>query len=524
MSASDTLAFSAEPEQLESGQEKFRSHLSNIGRQSSISLAGTLFTLLLGYGFKVYLARELGAGLLGWNALGMGIYGMGKLLGETGLPSAAMRFAGVYGARSKQTDLTAFLWRAFFWTLTGTTLSWALVLLLRSWIASRLFHDPQLAPYLPLYALLIPVGAASSFLTETLCGFKMPARSTVITKFISFPFMIVSTILALVVGLSLWGYVVAQIAGEGLTVILAGYSVWRAARLRLQWNELRGRALPGEVRCYAAAMMGMGILGFIGGHADRLILGYYLSARQVGIYAIAGSAAGLSAIFLQALNSIFAPTIAILHERGEHALLLRLYQTLTKWILAVTLPLILTFLFFSRSVMGLFGADFQAGWLVLLIITFGEIFNCGTGSVGYLLLMSGKQNSVVRVRLLMAVAAASANIALIPVWGVAGAAAVSATGTILSNIIYLVMVRRTLRLFPYERSYWKVLLAAAAAAIALWLLRGYVALRWNAISVVSLAFAVAATVFLGVFLVSGLTEDDRLIVDMAKRRLQAFVA
>ncbi|HZP23578.1 MAG TPA: hypothetical protein VFB04_09035, partial [Terriglobales bacterium] len=68
---------------------KFRWHLSDIARQSSISLAGTVFTVVVGYAFRIYLARELGARLLGWNALGMAVYAACKLAGETGLPAAA---------------------------------------------------------------------------------------------------------------------------------------------------------------------------------------------------------------------------------------------------------------------------------------------------------------------------------------------------------------------------------------------------------------------------------------------------
>lgn len=524
MSAAETIPFPEPVEAVEAAHEgKFRTHLSEIGRQSSISFAGTVFTLVLGYAFRVYLARQLGARLLGWNAIGMGLYGMCKLLGEFGMPAAALRFAGIYNAQSGRANLTAFFWRALFWTVVGTSLFCAMVLLGRGWIATRVFHDAALIRYLPLYAILIPIGAASSFLTQTLCGFKMIARSTAIVKFISFPFMMVASIVALALGLSLWGFVVAQIAGEGLILILAGCSIWRAAPVRLQWDELRGTALPSDVRWYALAMTGMGVLGFLAGQADRLVLGYYLPAKQVGVYSVAASAGGMCAIFLQALNSIFAPTIALLHEQSEHALLLRLYQTLTKWILAVTLPVVLTFLFFPRSIMGLFGSDFQSGWLVLCVITVGQIVNCGTGSVGYLLQMSGNQNRVVRVTLIMAVLMTVANIALIPRWGVAGAAAISAVGTILGNSTYLVMVRRSLRLFPYERSYWKLLPAATAAAGALWLIREQVAMSWRPMTAVLFGFVAASIIFLVTFVGSGLTPDDRLVVDMAKRRLQSLV-
>lgn len=500
---------------------KFRWHLSDIARQSSISLAGTVFTVVVGYAFRIYLARELGARLLGWNALGMAVYAACKLAGETGLPAAALRFTGVYSTRGDGRELSVFFWRGLFWTVAGTASLCAAVVLSRNWIATRVFHDPGLRAYLPLYAALIPIGAGTTFLIQTLCGLKMVSRSTVIVKFASFPLMIGATAIALVFGFSLRGYVAAQIAGECVTLALAAWTLRRTLPIQLRWQDVTRQNLPNEVRWFAASMMGMGVLGFVGGHADRLILGYFLSAKQVGIYAIASSAAALNAIFLQSVNSIFGPTIASLHDQGEHALLLRLYQTLTKWILALTLPVVLTFLVFARTVMGVFGPDFQAGWLVLVIVTVGELINCATGSVGYLLIMSGNERWLVRVRLVSAVVLTAANILCIPKWGLAGVAIVSAAGTILSNIVYLAIVRWRLRLFPYNRSYLKLLAPVLASAGFLWFVHEKIVSGWHAIPALVVAGSLAALVLLGGFISIGLGEDDRLIVGMMKRRLSA---
>jgi len=70
---------------------------------------------------------------------------------------------------------------------------------------------------------------------------------------------------------------------------------------------------------------------------------------------------------LQAVNQIFTPTIAELHARGDHELLRRIFQTLTKWILGLTIPLITMLLIFARPLMRIFGRDFEAGWSVLVI-------------------------------------------------------------------------------------------------------------------------------------------------------------
>ncbi|PYX92411.1 MAG: hypothetical protein DMG71_18050, partial [Acidobacteria bacterium] len=97
--------------------------------------------------------------------------------------------------------------------------------------------------------------------------------------------------------------------------------------------------MDSEVVAFSSSVLGIGILEFCLAQADKVLIGYYLNAREVGIYAIAAAVVGFVPIALQSVNQIFSPTIADLHGRGERELLQRLFQTLTKWILGLTLPL-----------------------------------------------------------------------------------------------------------------------------------------------------------------------------------------
>ena len=49
--------------------------------------------------------------------------------------------------------------------------------------------------------------------------------------------------------------------------------------------------------------------------------------------------------------------------------------------------------------MRVFGHDFEAGWVILVIGAAGQLVNCAVGSVGYLLLMSGNERRLVRIQL-----------------------------------------------------------------------------------------------------------------------------
>ena len=58
-----------------------------------------------------------------------------------------------------------------------------------------------------------------------------------------------------------------------------------------------------------------------------------------GIYSIAAALVAFVPLALQSVNQIFSPTIAELHARGDLELLSRLYRSLVKWTLGLTLPL-----------------------------------------------------------------------------------------------------------------------------------------------------------------------------------------
>jgi O-antigen/teichoic acid export membrane protein len=142
-------------------------------------------------------------------------------------------------------------------------------------------------------------------------------------------------------------------------------------------------------------------------------------------------------VILQSVNQIFSPTIADLHARGQNELLRRFFQTLTKWILGLTLPLACLIVIFSRDLMRIFGSDFEASWPILVIGTLGQLINCGVGWVGYLLLMAGKQHRLIRIQAIMAGVMVVLSLLLIPKLGLTGAALAAALTNAISTVWYL---------------------------------------------------------------------------------------
>jgi O-antigen/teichoic acid export membrane protein len=498
----------------------FQTEMGRISRQSGIVFAGTIFTAALGYVFKVYLARALGAEALGLYALGMTIISLLGIINVLGLPESAMRFVALYAASRNFEALRALLWNGAL-TLLATNLIFAgLLLKLGPWIATHFYHSPQLVQYLPLFALIMIASALSVFFGKVLAGYKEVGSRTMLTKFVASPVTMALTVILLALGTGLRGYLAAQIVSAAIVIIFLIALVWRLTPVAARSLSLKNLSINPEVWSFSAAMFGVGLMEFFMAQSDRVALGLYRGAHDLGIYAVAAALVAYEPIILQSVNQIFAPVIADLHTRGDLALLGRLFQTLTKWMLGLTLPLAMVMIVYARPVMRIFGHDFEAGWPILVIGTCGQLVNCAVGSVGYLLLMSGNQRRLIRVQAVMAVVTVLLCLKLVPLWGALGAAVAAAISNAGTNAWNLMEVRKAMKLNPYNRSYLKLLPPTASALMVILVGKSaaIIGADWVRI-IVTLLLAYGA--FSTVALASGLDADDRLIANAIWTRVRA---
>ena len=501
----------------------FRQQIGHISRHSAVFFAGTIFTAATGYLFKIYLARVLGAEALGIYALGMTIVGLLGIFNALGLPYAAVRFVAAYSATARFDLLRAFLVRSLSLLLLFNLLLGGAVLLVGPWLAVHIYHTPALSRYLGLFALIMVFGALTGFLGQVLTGYKDVARRTVITNFIGSPLTMIFTLGLVGAGLGLWGYIFAQVASALAVIVLLVIVVWRltpkAARAFSGGLAPIGR----EVVSFSAVVFAMDALSFVMSQADKILIGFYLDARKLGIYAMAAALVAFVPAILQSVNQIFSPTIADLHARGQPELLGRLFQTLTKWILGLTLPLGCFVIIFARELMRIFGPEFEAGWPILVIGTLGQLVNCGVGSVGYLLLMSGHQRRLIRIQAVMAGMMVGLSLLLIPKLGLTGAALSAGFTNAVSNVWYLREVRSKLGLFPYNRGYVRLLLPLAGNLVVLLLLRFALSAILPQGMVLAIGLALAYLAFVLIALAVGLDEDDRLIARALWSRVRGLV-
>ncbi len=181
---------------------------------------------------------------------------------------------------------------------------------------------------------------------------------------------------------------------------------------------------------------------------DVLMLGWFTDSASIGIYSVASRAAQASAFAVVAINTIFAPTISVLYGRGDTAGLQEVVTTAAWWSLTSTLAFAVPMFVLAGPLLGVFGASFVAGDTALRILLIGQVVGAGLGSVMYIMTMTGQERLAALILGGILVANIVLNFALIPRFGIEGAAAAKASTLIAWKIAMALAVWRRIKILP----------------------------------------------------------------------------
>lgn len=285
--------------------------------------------------------------------------------------------------------------------------------------------------------LVLPALALCKTVAHVLCGLHRVVIGQAIV-------MLIRPLLVLVIvgtGFLLWPNLrephyamVGQLVSAIVVLLIGALTLQRLlpAEVKTSVPEYRSRewfrsALPFTL---------IGGAGVINSHADIVLLGWFVSNEDVGIYRVAVQGASLVAFGLQAVNSIVAPQFAKLYAQHDTVRLQRLVTSSARVVLLAALPFALLFTFGGGLVAEwVFGAEFSKAHAPLAILAVGQLINAAFGSVGFLLNMTGHERVVFRILWQTALFNLVMNFVLIPLIGMSGAAIATAITLMIWNFL-----------------------------------------------------------------------------------------
>ncbi|MFP6788343.1 MAG: MATE family efflux transporter [Thalassolituus sp.] len=174
----------------------------------------------------------------------------------------------------------------------------------------------------------------------------------------------------------------------------------------------------------------------------------YVSSEDLAYLTAAQRTATLTSFVLMVVNMVVAPRYARLWKEGNIARIQKLANWSTRGMILFVTPIVTVMIFYPEMIMRLFGSEFEKGARLLSIITVGQFVNVATGSVVYLLNMSGHERDFRRVTFFAGPLTIILALVFTHFWGVLGAASATAIGLSVQNLLALAMVKKRLGFWP----------------------------------------------------------------------------
>ncbi|WP_158672390.1 MULTISPECIES: lipopolysaccharide biosynthesis protein [Devosia] len=169
-------------------------------------------------------------------------------------------------------------------------------------------------------------------------------------------------------------------------------------------------------------------------NADVILVGLMLDLESSGLYFNAFRTAGLMTLFTFAIELVIAPMVAEHFHTGN----MRKAQAITalcSWAgFVFSLVIFLGFGLFGTEILSLFGASYAEGWLILMLLSFGLLFDAITGPSKIVMMMTGHERPYVAIFGAIMGVGLLVQILVIPFWGLIGAAAVNMAARICAQI------------------------------------------------------------------------------------------
>ena len=404
--------------------------------------------MALAFVVQLALARVLGAEQFGAFALAATWLNVLVVLASLGLDSAALRFLPAHAARGEREHVASFTWASLLIVLASSFVIAGATALVLDHLGDRL--SPAVAATFLATLALVP--ARSVLLQATACLQEM----TRVVAAKALPLLVIPLallLLTLAVSLSRPDWLsAASTTGIhlGVTVLVMTWAVRLAirphdaevARASVPLPLLRdwlGAALP---------LLAIATLQLLLTQVDKLMVGAYLGAEPAGLYVAASQVASAVAFGITAVNVLLAPTISDLHAAGRRADLQRILTFASRGVLVYSIPVMLVLVGWGHEVLALFDPSFRRGHVVVIVLGLSQLAIALSGSVGFLLTMTGNQRAATCVIGASVGVDVALNAVLIPWLGLEGAALATLAATLARNAGLSWLVRRRLGVSP----------------------------------------------------------------------------
>jgi len=386
------------------------STVARIAKNTAALAVGNIITKFFSLAFIVYVARELGDVGFGRFSTAMALVGLvGVLPNYVARPYLLRETARRRAEAGKILDQV---------TLTNIVLALA-VLGALALIAPHLGYHPDTVYAILLLAFALIFDAIANSYHAALAGFERMELSALVN--------VINTVLTVAFGAAV------LLLGYGLLPLVGAYLAAKALTLVFARRALRAVAVDASVGFDPALMKSL-LLGswpffvttvfvILYARLDIVMLSFFREEEAVGYYNAAYKLMEGMGLLASSFVTAVYPVLSRLFMDAPDRLSV-VYRRSLRYLLAFVLPAAAGLTLIAPDMMpALFGANFGPAAVVLMILVWGQALDCINPLLAQTLRATDREKTVAFITGLGAVFNGLTNLALIPLFGMYGAAA-----------------------------------------------------------------------------------------------------
>jgi O-antigen/teichoic acid export membrane protein len=500
-------------------EDKAIPSLLKLVRGAGILFAGMVIAKLLRYGYTIIIAR-IGPQEFGLFSLGLTIFTMAATISVLGLDNGIARYVSFYKGKGDNERIKGIIHSSLRITFFSSLICFLLIFFLSEKISLEIFHDYSLIPVLKIFSLALPFLVLGKIVLKIAISFQKIEYRVFITDFTENAVKLGLTVFFISIGFGLMGAIWAYSLSVVASFFLAIYLIERKIFPFLT-SKIKPIFLTKELLQYSLPLLPTGILGMILGWTDIFMLGFFRSAKEVGIYNSALLTASLITISTDLLMPIFLPTITKIYAQGKLGEIKKIQIITTKWVFSLAFPLFLIVLIFSKGILGLlFGQEYRMAYVVLSLLITGKLLLTISFVNQNVLGMLKKTNQILIITLIATILNIALNALLIPIYGIHGAAIATTISLVIQAFLTIFTAYHYFKVPLLTSNMVKVITSGIISAIIIIILKGFVEINNYMLFFFPILFILIYLLFL--YKLKVYEQEDVEIVRTIQRRLGLF--
>lgn len=494
----------------------YKEELTRISKNAGIGGIGILIGAFITYLATIFATRVVGAENWGLFFLAQTVLLTLTVVSTLGLNQGVLRFVSLFAGKKDPARVKGTISFAMKRTLVVSSLLAIVVFFSSPFLEEHVFKQAHFSLAIRTLIVVLPLATLTEILLVSLQGLRHISQHVLVKNILQPLIRLILLALLFIAGLKLKGLLWATASSVIFGFFITSYFLFRT--YLTHHKQARTIVEKAKISHFSKPLFFNNMLSQVFSALPILFLGYFHSAIEVGIFGVALRLGLIVSLPLAAFNIVFVPTISNLYGRGEKESLAKLFKISTRWIFTISLAGALVLMLFAKPILSIFGSQFVAGALALYFLVLGELINAGVGSVGFMLMMTGRPKINLINSIILFFLTLGLGFIFIARYGVLGAALTTALSVALINILRLLEVYHFERIHPFNRNFSKPIIAGILALLIVLALKFFIPsenLLYDLVYVL-----VFGLIFVITLVKLRLEEEDLFVLGLVSRKLR----